>query len=325
MIPERDERPTSDADVRASAAADSTRVPWAAVGVFAAVAFGLAWLVALPLWFGDGLASPLAGVILTTMMFAPAVATLVVTFALRKPAGGQRLRALGMWPLRPVGRTVAFAVAAIFVPPLIIGVAVVVSAALGLVRLDLEGFSGLASQLEQSGVDPTGIPMAAIAISQLVSIPIGAVINSVFAFGEELGWRGWLLNALRPLGTWPALLVSGAMWGLWHAPVILLGYNFARPDLLGVLLMVGGCVAWGVLLGWSRLRTGSVWPAVLGHGAINAAAGLLIVFAAAGQPLDAAIVGPLGVVVWGVLALVVGILVLAGQFRRGALEPPAAG
>lgn len=325
MIPERDERPTSDADVRAPAAAAPTSVPWAAVGVFAAVAFGLAWLVALPLWFGDGLASPLAGVILTTMMFAPAVATLVVTFALRKPPRGQRLRALGMWPLQPVGRTVGFAVAAIFVPPLIIGVAVVVSAALGLVRLDLEGFSGLASQLEQSGMDTTGIPMAAIAISQLVSIPIGAVINSVFAFGEELGWRGWLLNVLRPLGTWPALLVSGAMWGLWHAPVILLGYNFGRPDLLGVLLMVGGCVAWGVLFGWSRLRTGSVWPAVLGHGAINAAAGLLIVFAAAGQPLDAAIVGPLGVVVWGVLALVVGILVLAGQFRRGALERPAAG
>ncbi|WP_238439564.1 CPBP family intramembrane glutamic endopeptidase [Microbacterium sp. JZ31] len=324
MNAEGHEQSMTEAELRTATAPTSTRVPWAAVAVFVAIAFGLAWLVALPLWLGDGLASPFAGVILQTMMFAPAVATVVVTFALRRPPRGQRLRALGMWPLKPVGRTVGFTVAAIFVPPLIIAAAVVVSAALGLVRLDLEGFSGLASQLEQAGMDTAGIPIAAIAISQLVSIPIGAVINAIFAFGEELGWRGWLLHALRPLGTWPALLASGALWGLWHAPVILLGYNFSRPDLLGVLLMVGGCVAWGVLFGWSRLRTGSVWPAVFAHGAINAAAGLLIVFAAAGQPLDAAIVGPLGLVVWGVLAVVVVILLLTGQFRRDVLARAAA-
>lgn len=300
-------------------------VPWRAVLLFAGLAIGLAWLVALPLWLGDGLASPLAAVVLAAMMLAPGVSTLVVCLVARVPARGERARFLGLWPLRPAGRTVGFLVAAVFVPPLVVAATVFGSAALGLVRLDLVGFSGLASAIEQAGVDPSLVPIQAVVVGQLVAIPLGALINAVPAFGEEIGWRGWLLPALRPLGVWPALLATGALWGLWHAPVILLGYNFARDDVAGVLLMVAGCVAWGVLLGWSRLRTGSVWPAVVAHGALNASAGMLGVLAAAGQSPDPALVGPLGAVSWLVLAVVVGVLAATGQFRRGVLEPaPAA-
>ena len=150
-------------------------------------------------------------------------------------------------------------------------------------------------------------------------IPVGAVVNSFLAFGEELGWRGWLQTALLPLGTWPALVITGVVWGLWHAPIILLGYNFARADVVGVLFMVGGCVAWGVLLGWLRLRSASLWPAVLAHGSLNAVAGLLLVLTAAGVVPDMAIVGPLGIVAWAVIAVVVLVIVLMRQFRAGTV------
>ena len=296
---------------------------WKAVGVFVATAIVIAWIVALPLWFGEGVASPLLTPIASAMMFAPALAVLVVVLLMRAPRA-DRLRHLGIWPLRPAKRTVGVAVALLFGAPLIVFLIVLVSAALGLVRLDLVGFSGLAEALapalEAAGVDPASVPIQAIAISQIAAIPLGALINSLFAFGEEIGWRGWLLPALRPLGVWPALLLSGVIWGLWHAPVILLGYNFGRTDAVGLLLMVGGCVAWGVLFGWSRLRTGSVWPAVIGHGALNAAGGLVAVLAAAGEAPDMALVGPLGVVSWAVLAVVVAVLAVCGQFRREVLE-----
>jgi membrane protease YdiL (CAAX protease family) len=53
---------------------------------------------------------------------------------------------------------------------------------------------------------------------------VGAFINVIPAIGEELGWRGWLLPKRMPLGTVPALVLSGIIWGIWHAPLVLLRY-----------------------------------------------------------------------------------------------------
>ncbi|WEF19909.1 CPBP family intramembrane glutamic endopeptidase [Microbacterium maritypicum] len=289
------------------------RVPWTAVIVFVAVSFALAWLVALPLWLGDGLAEPSSVLLLPVVMFTPAVAALVVTFVMRVPARGQRARFLGLWPMRPAKRVIWLMVAGWLVPPLLVGLGILLSAALGFVQLDLT-FAAFAAELEKAVPAGTPLPpVQVIVFAQLAMIPVGGLFNSLFAFGEELGWRGWLLPALRPLGTWPALILSGVIWGAWHSPVILLGYNFGRTDLTGVLFMIGGCVAWGILLGWLRLRSASVWPAVIAHGSLNAAAGFVLIVAAT-QP-DMALAGPLGVATWVVLALLTVVLVLTGQFR----------
>lgn len=296
------------------------RVPWGAVILFTVLACALAWLVSLPLWLGDGLAEPSATLILPVMMFTPAVAALVTMLVLRVPAKGERLRFLGIWPLRPAKRVVWLMVLAWLAPPVLIALAIALSAALGFMQLDLT-FAAFAVELEKAM--PAGMPLPpieAIVIAQIVSIPIGALINAIPAFGEELGWRGWLIPALRPLGTWPTLLLSGAIWGVWHSPVILLGYNFGRTDITGVLFMIGGCVAWGILLGWLRLRSASIWPAVLAHGSLNAAGGLIVIVAAS-QP-DLALAGPLGVAGWIVIAVVVLVLTLTGQFRQ---QPELAG
>ena len=296
------------------------RVPWLAVIAFVVLACGLAWLVALPLWLGDGLAEPFTVVLLPVMMWTPAVAAFVVTFAMRVPARGDRVRFLGLWPLRPAKRVVWLIVLAWLVPPMLVGLSVLVAAALGFVTLD-PTFAGLSAQIAQALPEGTPMPpIEVVVVAQLAIIPLGALFNSIFAFGEELGWRGWLVPALRPLGTWPTLLLSGAIWGFWHSPVILLGYNFGRTDITGVLFMIGGCVAWGILLGWLRLRSASVWPAVIAHGSLNAAGGLVVIFAAI-QP-DMALAGPLGVASWIVIAVVVVVLVLTGQFRQ---QPELAG
>ena len=126
-----------------------------------------------------------------------------------------------------------------------------------------------------------------------------------------------------PLGTWPALLVTGAVWGLWHAPIILLGYDFARPDALGLALMVGGCMAYGVLIGWLRIRSASIWPSVFAHGAFNAAGGFAVLVLAAGSPADPAAAGPLGWVAWILMAAIALVLLLTRQFpARGAWAVP---
>lgn len=206
----------------------------------------------------------------------------------------------------------------LFGPIVLIALSIAVAALCGWVTLDLVHFSGFAEQLESSL--PAGVPAPpaiVVILAQLLAIPFAAAtINAALAFGEELGWRGFLVPALRQYGTWPALLISGAVWGLWHAPVILLGYNFGVTDITGVLLMIAGCIAWGVLLGWLRLRSASLWPAVFAHGALNAAGGMVVWFYASGTSIDMALAGPLGAAGWIACAIVVVVLVLTGQFRK---------
>lgn len=285
---------------------------------FVLLACALAWLVALPLWLDGGLSHPLAPVLIYVMMYTPALAVLIVMLVLRPVPKGERLRFLGMWPLRPAKRVIWLSVVGLFGPMIIIALSIAVAAVFGWVQLDLVEFSGFSETLEASL--PAGVPAPptiVVLLSQLIALPFAAAtINAVMAFGEELGWRGFLVPALRQYGTWPALLISGAVWGLWHAPLILLGYNFARPDLAGLLFMVGGCVAWGVLLGWLRLRSASVWPAVFAHGAMNAAAAMLALVYAAGTTFDMAFAGPLGIAGWIACALVIVVLVLTRQFRN---------
>ena len=48
---------------------------------------------------------------------------------------------------------------------------------------------------------------------QFGSLLIAPGINAIFAFGEEWGWRGFLLPKLLPLGQWPALLLAGISVG----------------------------------------------------------------------------------------------------------------
>jgi hypothetical protein len=113
------------------------------------------------------------------------------------------------------------------------------------------------------------------------------------------------------------------VWGLWHAPVILLGYDYPlEQGPVGLLLMVGFCVVTGSLLGWLRLRSRSVWPCAIGHGFVNAAAGVPILFVAAGSRIDSASTGLLGWTGWVVMlaALGVGAAVLRGRGSAGQPE-----
>lgn len=302
-------------------------VPWKAVGVFILTSYCLAWLVALPLWMmdaGSGSYGIMFSLLAQAMMFTPAIAVLVVVFLMKVP-GTRRARFLGVWPLRPAKRVVWFMVFATLVPLLIVALITAVAALLHLVDLDLVTFRGfqdmLAAQVANTGSGSTSLPaVEVLVVTQLLSIPFAALLNSFFAFGEEVGWRGWLLPALLPFGTWPALIVSGVVWGLWHSPLVLLGYNFGYTDIRGVLLMTAGSVAWGVLFGWSRLRSGSVWPAVIGHGSLNASGGLVLLLSANAEAVNLSIVGPLGVVSWGVIAAIVVGMVLCGAFVEKPLS-----
>ncbi|RKT85829.1 CAAX protease self-immunity [Saccharopolyspora antimicrobica] len=271
--------------------------------VFLAVALGGAWLIAAPLWLG--LTSSFV-LIASAMMFTPALGVLAVRLLDRRTPAREWARETGLtFGPRPK-RTVVLLLAAWFGTVLFSALAVAVSAALGLLALDLEEFSLLAATVGDLGA-PVGVG-SVVAIQLVAMVLIAPLINSVLAFGEEWGWRGWLLPRLAERGVWPALLISGVIWGVWHAPLTLLGYNYANLGPWAALVFTGTCVLLGILLGWLRLRSGSVWPAVLAHGAINASGGLPMLLGSAAAPPNLVIVGMTGMVGWVLMALLAAVL-----------------
>lgn len=110
-------------------------------------------------------------------------------------------------------------------------------------------------------------------------LPAAIFFNAFVAFGEEYGWRSYLTPLLaRRLGWIGASIVVGIIWGLWHAPVILLGYNYQEEFWLpGVFLFTIFTVPAAVVHTYAYLKYGT-WGAAALHGAINALAGYYFFF-----------------------------------------------
>jgi uncharacterized protein len=94
---------------------------------------------------------------------------------------------------------------------------------------------------------------------------------SVHLLGEEIGWRGFLLPRLMKagLGQWGALILSGAIWGLWHAPLPLSGCAFTGHPILGILVFVLSLILFGIVFGWLMLASRSVWVPAVAHAALD--------------------------------------------------------
>lgn len=114
---------------------------------------------------------------------------------------------------------------------------------------------------------PRDIGIGAYAAGLVASLLIG----TLFALGEEIGWRGYLLPKLLGLGRVRAVVVVGLLHGVWHLPMILLTpfYHGNGNPLIVVPLFLLTLTVGGVFYGYLRLSTNSLWPVALAHGAFN--------------------------------------------------------
>ena len=120
--------------------------------------------------------------------------------------------------------------------------------------------------------------LAFCGVNLAASASVFSVLAGLLAFGEELGWRGYLQEPLvARLGTARGLALLGLLWGWWHLPLVLMGYNYPETPVLGglVLLPLVG-VGLSFFLGGLTLPSRSFWPAVLAHGSVNAFFGVLV-------------------------------------------------
>lgn len=134
-------------------------------------------------------------------------------------------------------------------------------------------------------------PTTTLALMALQALLTGATVNAIAAFGEEAGWRGLLQHELAPVGFWPSSLLIGLVWGVWHAPVILAGYNYPQHPWAGVGMMVVFTLLLAPILSYVRWRAGSVLaPSVL-HGVLNASTGLAVLPVRGGDDLTTGVTG----------------------------------
>ncbi len=112
----------------------------------------------------------------------------------------------------------------------------------------------------------------------LFLMPVYAIVTgfvgSFAAFGEEGGWRGYMMpKLLKITGRKRALIIGGVIWGLWHAPLTCIGHNFGTDypgfPYLGIVFMCIFCTLMGVLLTFITEKSGSVWPAAIMHAVNN--------------------------------------------------------
>ena len=299
---------------------------------FLAIAFGSTWTIsAAGAYAGVRATSGIAYMVLAaSCMLMPAIAAIVQQRLIDRAPWS----ALGLSPRGVNWRSMAFtALAGVAIIPSMLAACFFLGDVVG-----LEAFGHVSVSAErmrvsllemiqasgQTGMADTvldrvaGIPAIAVLVGGLLAAMFAAcTVNLPFMLGEELGWRGYLYQVTASWSALKRVLFTGVIWGLWHAPLILMGHNYPDHPLTGVPMMVVFCTLLAFLFDWSRTRVRAVWGPCLLHGIINGSAGLFALFAWGGHPLVASPVGLGGFI--ALTFLVVTILLFDRAYRASLL------
>ncbi|MDX9952974.1 MAG: CPBP family intramembrane glutamic endopeptidase [Anaerolineae bacterium] len=296
----------------------ATKVDTRRVLIFIAFAFGIAWLAGLGVYLTGGLTNsreliPGTGITAVALLLpvaymgAPAIAHVLTRLVTKE--GWQNV---GLRPNFRKGWT--YWLIAWFGPAVLTIVGMVVYFLIFPQHYDPE--LGVVKDLLAQSEAATGVasplsPWMLVGIQLLQGALIAPLVNGLFTFGEEFGWRAYLQPKLMVMGPRKAMLWMGLIWGIWHWPLTAQGHNYglgyAGFPWLGMLSMVWMTFGLSLFLGWMTFRAKSVWPAVIGHAAVNgiAALGLLFVRGEPNPLLGPSPAGWIGGVGFVVVALLI--------------------
>ena len=153
---------------------------------------------------------------------------------------------------------------------------------------------------ESLGQVPAWLMVVIIVFSGLLA---GISVNAIASFGEEYGWRNYLVGALRDVKFWDAALFIGFIWGIWHMPLIFMGHNYPNEPQWGVLMMVVMCILLGIIELYFVLKTKSMIVAAIMHGTVNAVSGMVVYFTLGGNDFLNGMPGLAGFIAMGLTIL----------------------
>lgn len=151
---------------------------------------------------------------------------------------------------------------------------------------------------------PMPIPVAENGTEYVINLLVIALTAGI---AEELFFRGLVLKGYEVFGRKKAIIITALLFGIFHFNI----QNFIGPVFLGLIF------------GYLAVKTGSIFPAIVGH-FINNALSVTIAFAAellsggGGQAMEEGINTPVilaGAAFWGVLALL-SAMIMIKLFRK---------
>jgi membrane protease YdiL (CAAX protease family) len=253
------------------------------IAIFLLIAFGGAWTIWGIAWLLGILKTDTTGLVVVILgALSPAIAAVIVRRWVTHEEfddAGLKLTVRKRWPYYLVGW---------LLPLPIVSVIVVMATALGL-------------QAMHSDLSPL----------MLITAIASALILTPIFLGEELGWRGYLQLRLFPGHPLLAAVGTGLAWGVFHYPVILVGFEGFENAYIGLLLFPVFTILLSIIFGWLRVKTGSVWSTCLAHSASNTIGGSLTsyIFFGGGAFMLTSYAGVLG---WLPLGIVCVWIVLTG-------------
>lgn len=155
------------------------------------------------------------------------------------------------------------------------------------------------------------MPFLFLFLSFFQGLIAGITINAIASFGEESGWRGFLLNEFKEKKFIDASLRIGLIWGIWHAPLIALGHNYPEHPKIGVFLMIIFCSLLSFIFNYLRIKSKTLLSSSILHGTLNALAGIPIIYINGGNDIFKGLTGISGFLS---LLVVIGIILFYDIF-----------
>jgi uncharacterized protein len=286
-------------------------INWKKINLFLLLTFGISWVVAglLKILHLELSSIPAFALVAVAYMPAPAIATVIVQKLIYK----EDFKSYG-WTFdknnwKWLIYTILLSIALLLLT--LVAIAAFGNThywtAFGEVDFSQEGFNNRLIALIQEKIGtktvdisklniPPFPPVALFPLFIFQGIVAAFTLNLPFMFGEEFGWRGLLLRELQKMGFMRSSLFIGIIWGIWHAPIIMMGHNYPTHPYFGVVMMCIFTTALCPLFAYIRFKSKTILGPCLLHGMINGTAGIFALYIANSNELFSSIAGWAGVI-----------------------------
>lgn len=198
------------------------------------------------------------GLVVRLVMWCPAAAAFSTCALL-----GIDTRTLG-WNWRPIRfEALGYLLPLLYAIPVYVVVWIAVRGSFGLGAFEKEAAESLSL--------PSSPHLATFGLMIPLLATLGVIGSLASALGEEIGWRGFLLPRLTgQFGFTAGCTVSGLIWAAWHYPGLLWAdYNAGTNPKYALACFTAMVVAMAFIMGWLRLKSGSLWPCAMLHASHN--------------------------------------------------------